>query len=225
MKLQDVIAGLGVIERRLRIYGMPRAKARAVVTELESDVLLAIREGQSAEQIVGRDPHRLAHELAIAHGYAAVESRILPTVFGAGIPMALVAFFAFVSVMGGGEMLGFSPDFLYVGEPLSERITPSAALFIHALTGVVTFLAAAGGVWVSLTLLGDERVAATIRRLAITLPVAAAIGIGSAMAIAYRSGFSTHLEVILAECMVVAAALVVGIAAARLWVWRIPARA
>jgi len=230
----DIESNVRRVGRLLRSFGLDRGRTRAFLGELRADLADAAANGAPLESVLGNDLKAFAGQVAEAHGRAPVPSRIALIVFAMGAPLLFVGAATYIAI-GGGENLGL--DYYTISLTTHEQVRvadgstrtveveygegwrPLLVYGLAAFVGVASAFALTAGL---LRVLGDPRLGETLRRLLIILPVAGAAGVGAAMLLGNATGYSTARSVILAEAVLVAVTVVMGIAVAREWARRLP---
>ncbi|HQW51704.1 MAG TPA: hypothetical protein PL082_06570 [Tepidiformaceae bacterium] len=229
----EINANVRTIERLLRSFGIGRGRAQEIAGELRADLQEAAATGNAPETVLGPDLRGFAARLAEAHGRAPVPSRVWLIVLTMGLPMAAVALGTYIAI-GGGENLGL--DYYSISLTTHESV-PSGdgsgsirevsygdawlPLAVYSLAAFVGVAGAFGLTAWMLRVIGDVRLGATLRRLAVVLPVTGVAGVGAAMLVGAASDYRTTQRVILAEGLVAGSWLVLGIAFAREWARRV----
>lgn len=234
---------LADIRKRLRAFGISRPTVRAIIEELHTDLLEATGSGASIDSIIGPDRRAFAARIAEAHGRAPVPGRIPLLAVVSGLPVAIVAFFTYIVVMGGGPVLGRLPvvgrlpyshlaferqSTVYVDDGVWTMSHVDNSNEVWLVLGVYGLAAALGlalatfAADAALRLVRDDRRVATVKWLLVALPIGAIVGFSAAILFASTRDFSTRPRVIQVECILVTIAIIASIALARERARRIP---
>ncbi|WP_430332234.1 hypothetical protein [Rhodococcus sp. ACT016] len=197
-----------VLRQATRIWrkaAVRRSDRRALLAELSDELSAAEADGLPASAVVGDDPEQTLRAWADERGLSGRAQRL-----GIVVPVTLIGIaigFALLAVM---LYIGFTEKDLRI-----ELGSVYLILGLYAVTGLLAYLLAVVGTFVTLRQLRDPRSGSTARWLAATLPVGAAAATGAGVGVAWILGFTTEPRTFVAVIAVVCLVLVATSAGAR----------
>lgn len=188
--------------RQWRRIGVRKTDRREMLTELKDELCAADADGYSPTAVLGEDrPEMLsqwAHERGLS-GQALRLHLVIPAAL-AGIAVGLALVVSAVFLMFAGRT-AFDPG---------ELVLP-----LYAMSAVLAYLCALTFTRGALAAAGDPHAGATVKWLAILLPLGAALTTGAAVALAWWRNFNPTTKVFTAVIVIVLVGLGLTIALAR----------
>lgn len=200
---------LAQLDRAWRRLGVPHSDRRLLAAELAPDLLAADADGHDPADLLTPDVDTFARRLAEAHGVRQVSPRYANVLLG--------------GLLGGALTLAVCAALTPVVQAfLTSRVELSKDSPLAGAGGAVLFFGALAVLGLLGCLLGTcvavrhhPAAGATVRRVALFLPPAAAVGVALAVALGRSTDYSTAPQVVLAECVIVILSCSVALAAAR----------
>ncbi|MGY1855561.1 hypothetical protein [Modestobacter sp. SYSU DS0290] len=204
-----ITAVLTQLESSLRRLRIPRADRRAVLADVRGDLETAAADGVDPRALIGPDVDAFARETVEAGGYRPRATSYARVVGGGGLAAVLgvVVAYVLVVVLATPVMAAlFSLDSSF---PTAGPVVALAAISVLA---VLTALAALR--WL---MAGRPAGPATVRRAALLVPAAAALGVAAALLLVSRTDSTVGPTTVVA---LVAIPVLAALAASRWWALR-----
>ena len=208
---------LATADREWRAYGVRRTARTALAADLRLDLESAAADGVGPAQLLGADLRGFARRLADEAGVRRMPPeypRVLATALIGAVIGAVVGYVAFLLFFTGAVGLFDAPGF-------ADLPVQVAVGVFYGVPAVVVVAAAVAAVRIHLRDLAH--VESTAKAMCLLLPVAGIAITPVTMAFAWTTGYSTAVPVVLAEILLVLAALGGATALARRWALREPA--
>ncbi|WP_432489649.1 hypothetical protein [Kineococcus sp. SYSU DK018] len=223
---------LAQIDRRWRATGLPRRDRRALLADVEADLVAAGAEMDTDDPhaLLGTDVDAFADEVVRERGLQRPRGRYARLmVFSAiGAVVAVIGIWPLLLGIMGAVTSEPTPEPVYSppGTPpppsvITEEATTGGTVFIFSM------YALAGVLFVGLVLLAvnfglrsADRLGATLRRMALLMPLSAAVSLPLAVLVARTSDYSTEASVVLFEAAIVLALAAAAVLASRYWALR-----
>lgn len=182
---------LAQLDRVWRRLGVPGSDRRLLVSELEPDLEAAEADGHDPAELLTPEVNTFAQRLAEANGVRQIPPRLanvqLGGLLGAIVTLAICA--ALTPVL----WAFFTPR---VELPKNNLLTGAAgAVLFFGTLAVLGLLGALLGTYLAVR--HQQAAAATVRRVALFLPPAAAVGVGLAVALGRSTDYSDSPQVVL----------------------------
>lgn len=203
---QDVEVLLSELDRTWRRDGVRPVDRREMIGDVAPDLEAASRDGIDPRTLLTPDPASFARQVAEARGVDRLRSDYPRMLFGAAVGAAA----AFV--------LGWRLALIMVTD-LTERVELERRYevlgAVVAYSGLAAFCLAGviAGIWLALR--GRTAVRATLRRVALLLPLAAMVVTPVTIAFARSTGYSTVGSVVLIEAGIVLGGCALALVVAR----------
>ncbi|MCI2240431.1 hypothetical protein MO973_45200 [Paenibacillus sp. TRM 82003] len=224
---------LAQIDRRWRATGLPRRDRRDLLTDVEADLVAAGAEMDTDDPhaLLGTDVDAFADEVVRERGLQRPRGRYgrLMVFSAIGAVVAVIGIWPLLLGVMGAVTSEPTPEPVY--SPPGTTPPPPSVITEEATTGGTVFIfslyALAGVLFVGLVLLAvnfglrsADRLGATLRRMALLMPLSAVVSLPLAVLVARTSGYSTEASVVLFEAAIVLACAAAAVLASRYWVVR-----
>lgn len=193
------------LDRELRRLHIARADRRAVVAEVRSDLETAAADGMSPSALIGPDIGAFARATAEARGQRPRPPHYLRVVIGGSLTAVGAAIAAYLLIVA--LLIPLLSSWFDLGGhyPVAGPVVSFGAI---ALAAVLVALAAR-----RLLLTGRSAVRQTMKRAALLVPLATAIGIAAAVAVGRSNDYS--IGVVGVEAVILVLPLASALALAR----------
>lgn len=193
------------LDRELRRLHIARADRRAVVAEVRSDLETAVADGMSPSALIGPDIGAFARATAEARGQRPRPPHYLRVVIGGSLTAVGAAIAAYLLIVA--LLIPLLSSWFDLGGhyPVAGPVVSFGAI---ALAAVLVALAAR-----RLLLTGRSAVRQTMKRAALLVPLATAIGIAAAVAVGRSNDYS--IGVVGVEAVILVLPLASALALAR----------
>jgi hypothetical protein len=208
---------MATAEHEWRAYGVRRSDRAALAADLRLDLESAAADGIAPAQLLGTDVRGFARQLADEAGVERMPPEYLRLLGTMLVGAALGAVLGYVVLVFAGR------PFVGLLQELGAVPIQLAVVVYYAIPAAVVVAGAVAAVRFHLRDL--PRVRATAWAMMLLLPIAGAVITPVTMAFAWTTDYSTSAHVVLAEIVIVAAALAGATVLARRWSLREPAEA